>query len=123
MREQLPALIVVVPLAMAVLAPLFAYFSKGLMKTLSIGALIFANIGAVDILMRVLKNGTWHYHFGNWAPPWGIEYVIDPLSGIMAVMVTFVAMFVLIYAGPYVKEDHWLKKGVFYTLYLLLAAG
>lgn len=123
MREQLPALIVVVPLGVAVLAPLLAYFSTTLLKLVAIGALLFANVGAVDILMRVLNEGTWHYHFGNWAPPWGIEYVIDPLSGIMAVLVTFVALLVLIYAGPHLREDAWLKKGGFYTLYLLLSTG
>ncbi|KUO51273.1 MAG: hypothetical protein APF76_17485 [Desulfitibacter sp. BRH_c19] len=123
MREQLPALIVVVPLAAALLAPLVAYFSKTMVKLLTIMALLVANISAVTVLIQVLNEGTLNYHFGGWAPPWGIEYVYDPLSSIMAVLIAFVALVVAIYAGPFLEKDAKFKTGIFYSLFLLLSVG
>jgi multicomponent Na+:H+ antiporter subunit D len=123
MREQLPALIVVVPLAAALLAPLLGYFSKTLVRLLAIAALLVSNISAVATLIRVLNDGVWHYHFGGWAPPWGIEYVLDPLSATMAILVSFVALVVAIYAGPYLQNFAKLKAGIFYSLFLLLSVG
>jgi multicomponent Na+:H+ antiporter subunit D len=123
MREQLPALIVVVPLAAALIAPLVAFISKKLVKLLAILALLMASLGSVAILIRVLNEGTWHYHFGNWAPPWGIEYVLDPLSCVMAILVSFVALVVVVFAGPFLQTYAKLKTGIFYSLYLLLSVG
>ncbi|NLT94348.1 MAG: monovalent cation/H+ antiporter subunit D family protein [Clostridia bacterium] len=123
MREQFPSLIVVVPLAAALLSPFIAYFSKTLVRWLAIAALLVSNISAVAVLIRVLNGGVWHYHFGGWAPPWGIEYVLDPLSATMAILVSFVALVVAIYSGPYVKDYAKLKAGIFYSLFLLLSVG
>ncbi|MFZ7104896.1 MAG: monovalent cation/H+ antiporter subunit D family protein [Peptococcaceae bacterium] len=123
MREQLPALIVVVPLLAALASPFVAYFSSTLVRLLSIAAILVAHLSAIGSLIHALTIGTWHYHFGNWAPPWGIEYVIDPLGGAMAVLISFVSLVVVIYSGPFLKEDDWLKKGIFYTLFTLLTTG
>jgi len=123
MREQLPALIVVTPLLAALASPFVAYFSTTLVRWLAIAAILVANISAIGSLTRVLTEGTWHYHFGNWAPPWGIEYVIDPLSGGMAVLISFVSLAAIIFAGPFLKEYDWLKKGIFYAVFTLLTTG
>ena len=123
MREQLPALIVVVPLLASLVAPLVAYFSTALVRLVTIAAILVANISAIGSLTHALTKGNWHYHFGDWAPPWGIELVIDPLAGAIAVLISFVSLVVVIYAGPYLKEDGWLKKGIFYSLFALLTTG
>lgn len=123
MREQLPVLIIVVPLLTALLSPLIAYFASKLVRFLGIVAVFTSLLCAVGVLRRVLTEGTWHYYFGNWLPPWGIEYVIDPLSGVMAVLVAFLSLLVLIYSGPFLREEGWLKKGIYYALYLLLTVG
>lgn len=123
MKEQLPALIVIVPLLTALLSPLVAYFSTKVLRGLGIIAVAVSLFSAAGALGHALTEGAWHYHFGNWAPPWGIEYVIDPLSGLMAVLVSFLSLVVLVYTGPFLREDGWLKKGIHYALYLLLTAG
>ncbi|MGI6588091.1 MAG: hypothetical protein ACOX2N_04815 [Peptococcia bacterium] len=119
MKEQLPALIVIVPLLTALLSPLVAYFSTKVLRGLGITAVAVSLFSAVGALGHALTEGAWHYHFGNWVPPWGIEYVIDPLSGLMAVLVSFLSLVVLVYTGPFLREDGWLKKGIYYALYLL----
>jgi len=123
MREQLPALIVIVPLLTALVTPLIAYLSAKLLRAVVTGAILVSNLSAMGALLRVLAEGPWHYRFGGWAPPWGIEYVIDPLSGGMAVLISFISLVVAVYSGPFLKEDTWLRKGIFYALYLLLTAG
>lgn len=123
MREQLPALIVLLPLLTALAIPLISYLSKSLTRIVAIVVLLGAHVSAIGALVHALTQGTWHYRFGDWAPPWGIEYVIDPLSGTMAVLVSFISLVVLIYSGAYLKDYAWLKRGMYYTLYLLLTAG
>ncbi|KJS85501.1 MAG: hypothetical protein JM58_08680 [Peptococcaceae bacterium BICA1-8] len=123
MREQLPALIVVVPLLAALASPLVAYFSTTLVRWLSIAAILVAHLSSIGSLVHALTQGTWHYHFGGWAPPWGIEYVIDPLGGVMAVLISFVSLVVVVYSGPFLKEYDWLKKGIYYALFTLLTTG
>jgi len=123
MREQLPVLIILVPLLTALLSPLVAYFFPKLVRGLGIAAVLMSFFCAIGSLIRVLTEGTWHYHFGNWLPPWGIEYVIDPLGGVMAVLVSFLSVVVLCYSGPFLREDGWLKKGIYHALYLLLTTG
>ena len=123
MIEQLPALIVVVPLAAAAIVPLAGYLSKSLAKLVTIAALLISNISAAAVLIHVLDEGTLNYHFGGWEPPWGIEYVYDPLSSVMALLVAFVALVVAVYAGPFLERDAKFKTGIFYSLFLLLTVG
>ncbi|QNB47063.1 NADH/ubiquinone/plastoquinone (complex I) [Thermanaerosceptrum fracticalcis] len=123
MREQLPALIIIVPLLAALAAPLIAYLSTRLLRIVIIGAILVSHLSALGTLLRVLAEGPWHYRFGGWLPPWGIEYVIDPLSGSMAVLISFISLVVAIYSGPFFKADTWLRKGIFYALYALLTTG
>ena len=42
------------------------------------------------LLSQVAEHGTVSYALGDWAPPWGIEYRIDYLSGFMLVIVALV---------------------------------
>ena len=123
MREHIPALIALVPLMAALLTPLAAYFSTRLVRGLTLLAILVAHIFSINALYHSLTVGTWHYYFGGWKPPWGIEYVVDPLSGGMATLVSLISLLVVFYAGPHLKEDTWLKKGIFYGLYLLVTSG
>ena len=123
MTAHLPVLIVVIPLLAAIVTPLLARLSPRLSRGLTIGALAAALTGAIGALSRVLAEGTWRYHLGGWAPPWGIEYVIDPLSGGMAVLVSFFALVVSIYAGPHLGRRQPGSGRIVDGLFLLLTAG
>ncbi|HXE81524.1 MAG TPA: proton-conducting transporter membrane subunit, partial [Vicinamibacterales bacterium] len=56
-------------------------------------------------------------------PPWGIEYVVDPLGGLMAALVSVFAVAAAVYAGPFVQQLRPRDAGVFHAVYLLLTAG
>lgn len=123
MREQLPALIVVVPLMAALIAPLLAYLSKKVVRGLSVAAILAAHLSALITLKEVLTRGTMYYNFGGWGPPWGIEYVLDPLSAGLAVLISFISLMAIIYAKTELEDVTWLRRGVFYALFLLSTTG
>ena len=123
MREHAPALIVIVPLTIAMLAPLFARFSSVLARVFVAAGLFYSTWNAVVVLFHVLETGPWLYEFGGWAPPWGIAYVLDTLNSVIAVMITFISAVVVIFSREFLRHDNWLRQGAFYTLYSLLVAG
>jgi multicomponent Na+:H+ antiporter subunit D len=120
---HMPALIVIAPLAVALFTPIMTRISPVLARITALAALLIAFASSVGALNVALNEGPWHYHFGGWAPPWGIEYVIDPLSGGLAALVSFFGFLVLIYASPFLAPKAGKEKGYFYTLYLLCVAG
>lgn len=60
---------------------------------------------------------------GGWPRPLGIEYTLDVLSGLMAVIVTLFGLVVTIYGRRPVFTSHGKSSGFFYALVLLLLAG
>ncbi|SVD25958.1 uncharacterized protein METZ01_LOCUS378812, partial [marine metagenome] len=58
--------------------PLVSRFNPFLARWLNFASYSVVLGCSVMALMTVLENGRWHYEMGGWAPPWGIEYVIDP---------------------------------------------
>jgi multicomponent Na+:H+ antiporter subunit D len=124
MSDHLPILMVVIPLVAAMAAPLLAYLSAAVVRGVALSAIFIALVCSAGALIRVLEEGrAWHYHLAGWPPPWGIEYITDPLSGGMTVLVSFFALVALVYAGPYLQERSTTEKGVFYALFLLTLAG
>lgn len=122
-RENLPALLVTGPLAGALLVPVVTLLSaraaEWLVRFASFGVLV----AALALFDRVAREGTWTYEMGGWAPPWGIEYVLDPLAVFFAVLIALTSFLGSVYAGSY--HRHWRPsaRGAFSSLYLLLTSG
>ncbi len=123
MSAHLPILIVICPMVAALVVPLVGRVSAGLARGITVAAPAVALGSAVMALRVALDSGPWHYHLGGWAPPWGIEYVVDPLGGGMAVLVALLATLVAIYAGPYLRALSPRRAAVFNSLFLLLTSG
>ena len=123
MTAHVPVLIVVMPLLAAVLVPLLALRSARVAQLTVLVVLGGVVLGAGTALRHVLAHGAWHYPLGGWAPPWGIEYVIDPLAGGMAVLISGMALPAALYAGPAVSGWPAGQVGAFYSLFLLLVTG
>ncbi|MFH2202363.1 MAG: monovalent cation/H+ antiporter subunit D family protein [Elusimicrobiota bacterium] len=123
MSSQYPALIVAVPLMAAMLAPLVAMRSVRWMRFMCIAVLTAVLGFAVAILVEALAVGPIHYHFGDWTPPWGIEFAIDALSGLMAVLVSFFALLTVFGVERETTQMSGLRAGAFHGLYLLLVTG
>ncbi len=83
-----------------------------------------AAAGASLLGMREVSiGGPLRYSLGGWAPPIGIELVLDPLSAFMTLLVTGVVLLVLIHSRRVVEREHSEKRGVFYGCALLMVGG
>lgn len=120
--ENLPALIVVVPLLAAALAPftrrLHAAWPLAMLATTAVFIL------SVILLQRVLEQGIVSYAMGNWAPPWGIEYRVDQLNAFVLLIVSSIAMVVTWYARASAAHEIAADRlHFFYSVYLLCVTG
>jgi len=121
--EHTPILIVLVPLTSALLIPFLAMGGGRLARA----GLLFATAGSllcsILALRASLEGEVLSYHVGGWPPPWGIEIVIDPLSGVMATLVSFLAVLAAFYSGPYLSGWTARRTGTFCSLFALLVTG
>jgi multicomponent Na+:H+ antiporter subunit D len=120
-----PALLVVLPLIVSFLIFGIGLFSRRVCFPLLIASLSACVVFAAGTFISVLGSGqAIHYHLGGWDPPWGIEYVIDHLNGLILVAISIVALLAAIYAkraiGREIPAD---KHAPFYALFLLQVTG
>jgi len=119
---NLPALVVVVPLLAALLAPLTGRGrAPWLLATLTSWAALAL---AVALLRQVLESGTVSYALGGWPPPWGIEYRVDELNAFVLLIVAGIAAVVTPYARLSVEREIPAdRRHFFYSVYLLCLTG
>ncbi len=123
MIAQIPILIVIIPLLFAVICPLVGLWKKGLCYFWTILALSLCAVASIDTLFAVMGGGTIHYRLGGWAPPFGIEYVIDHLNAMMLVIISVISLIVAIYSKRSVEQELPEKAVYFYTVFLLQVTG
>lgn len=120
--DQLPALLIVVPL---LAAPLVAVCPNNRLPWLvatAVSWIVFAL--SVAVLARALEVGVISYTMGGWQPPWGIEVRIDVLNALVVLIVTSVGALVLPFAGPSARtEIRRESTALFYCLFLLAYTG
>ena len=81
---------------------------------------------AIAILLtgQVHATGTLTYAIGDWAAPWGIEYRVDMVSALMALIITTIGSLVMPFAWRSIQHEiHSKHIGLFYTCYLLCLSG
>ncbi len=106
MINHIPVLIVIVPLCGAVLCPAISRFSPSAGKRTVIGALFAAFCMSIIQLASVIKAGeAFHYWLGGWQPPYGIEFVIDGVNGIIIVLVSFIGFMTSLFSSPFEEAD------------------
>ena len=76
------------------------------------------------LLQKVMEQGVVVYHLGGWEPPYGIEYRVDPLNGLVILLISFISAIVITYAKVSVdREVQEHRQSLFYTAWLLCLAG
>ncbi|MEN8211061.1 MAG: monovalent cation/H+ antiporter subunit D family protein [Thermodesulfobacteriota bacterium] len=123
-QNQLPILIIAIPLFCA----FFISLSMGKNKTgvylLLITAMFGSFIASCMTLLQVINsNSPIHYHLGGWQPPFGIELVIDHLSGMVLVLISTIALLTAIYSFHPVRKDISDRAHHYYALFCLLISG
>lgn len=111
------------PLVMAFVVNLVGRGRPVLVTGLSLASLAVSTLCSFFLLARVLREGTESYTMGGWQPPWGIELLVDPLSGLMLFLVAAVAFVATWSAGESARQELAGREHVFFTLYLILISG
>ena len=75
---NLPALVVAIPLLLAPVVALLPY--AGLSWALAVAGTGGALFCAVMLMGATAGGKSFSYALGSWPPPWGIEFVVDPVS-------------------------------------------
>jgi len=123
MKEQLPAVIILLPMTASFLAFFAARWARGAGYYLALAALSGCVVIAAALLYSVLTTGPVQYWMGGWAPPWGIGYRLDHLGGYVLLLVAVLSLFTTIYAHRTVAAELPDKVELFWCLYLLLTTG
>ncbi|MDY0296904.1 MAG: monovalent cation/H+ antiporter subunit D family protein [Acidobacteriota bacterium] len=118
-----PALAPLSLLLAAILIPMVAFRKRWLAYPLAMCASAFATIISVVNVVRVLAEGTIHYHFGGWLPPIGIEYVLDPLSAFVSLVINAVSLLVLLHAHRSVAAELPDRSMPYYAVVMLMLTG
>ena len=123
MMNQLPVIIPVSLLLFAFFTFLSGLWRRNLAFPVALAGVTVSLAASVLGLIRVLQSGPLHYYLGGWAPPLGIEYVLDNLSAFMEVLVLTVSFLSMIYSRQSFLKEVPEKVVPLYPLLLLLMAG
>jgi multicomponent Na+:H+ antiporter subunit D len=121
--SHLPVLIPVTLLFSAFIIPLAGFFKRGFAFATALAGVFLSFAFSAAGLISVILGGEIRYHLGGWAPPVGIEYVLDVLSAFMATVVTFVGTVVLVYSHRSILQELPERVVPAYALMMLLLAG
>jgi len=122
LNQHIPILIFLIPFISAFLIPLF-YWNRRLAQGLASGALLLSALCSLRGLVLVSQGETLRYYLGGWIPPYGIEWRLDALSALMALLVTTLAFVVVASTGQSVTREIGTGKIPYYTLVQLHIAG
>ena len=123
MTTDLPVFLFLIPFVAAISMPLVGMFRKNLCWPVALIALSSMSLVSFLAFRHVYLNGPVHYHFSGWAPPLGIEWVLDGLSALVMVLVSLMGLITVFYAGPGVQKTFNPKVVPIYTLILLLISA
>lgn len=124
MIEHLPVILITVPILSALLILLLGWHDRRFCYPITLATILFQFVGGIALLIEVMRQGTIHYHIGGWAPPLGIEFVIDTFNGYILPIILFLAVAAAVYARRSVENEIEPEKIVsFYVLFQLLVTG
>ena len=121
--EHFPVLVVVVSLLSAITILIAGWINRKTAWYISLATLLGLFIASLFILHHVMTVGSIRYRLGGWAPPWGIEYVMDALNAYVLVVLLFLGLVCVIYSKRNIEHELPQKVVSFYTIYQLLITG
>ena len=122
-EANLPLLVPLTFLLFALIIPLFGVKKPTVAYPMALVGTSLAFFFGAYGLAWVVFEGSISSQLGGWPPPIGIEYVLDPLSAFMTVVITGVSLLVLIHSRHVVTVEHSSKRVPYYGVVMLLLAG
>ena len=124
--QHLPVLVIVFPLCGALLCPLVSWQHAAMGKRMVMTGLFLSLVCAVIQLIQVIRTGEpIHYYLGGWKPPYGIEFVVDGVNGLVIVLVAAISWMTSLYSSPFERANpkKWFQSTGYYCLIAFLAVG
>jgi multicomponent Na+:H+ antiporter subunit D len=119
---HLPVLQVAIPLIAAPLCVLFGNRTMAWMIAL-VTTLISLAI-SINLLDHVTTFGAISYHIGGWAPPLGIEYIIDPLNALVLLIISMIGVLTVLYGRLSIAQEILPRdQTLFYACLMLCFTG
>ncbi len=123
MPSNIPSLLFFVPFLAALGAAAGGWLVAGAARWIALAALAITTALAVASVPLVLSEGTLTTHLGGWAPPLGIEILLDPLSACVVALVAGVALIVVGGSMREVGEELPGQEAAYYASVLLMMSG
>ncbi len=118
-----PILLFLLPFGAALVAAIAGWWIRGAARWAALAGLAATAALSVIAAHATFLHGSLHTHLGGWAPPIGIELVLDPLSALMAVLVAWTALGVVAGTRRVTTHDVPGSETSFYATVMLLVAG
>ncbi len=116
--------IVIIPLFVSLLTPLFGMFNRKYAYFISLLGAIITFLFVIFTYKKVVTHGKEYYWFGGFEPPFGIEYVVDGLNLILLLIISFIYLLVIIYSKKSSEKEIEDKRlSLFYCLLNLFFTG
>jgi len=96
---------------------------KEIVKGLSLVTMGISTVLSIITLIYVLKEGSFIFRVGHWDAPWGIEFQITAIKGMMAVLFTVIATLVIWYSVYVIEKDIKSNRISFYYLLINILIG
>ena len=126
LMEHIPVLVILFPLCGALLCPLVSWRRAVWGKRMVMTGLFLALVCAVVQLAGIIQTGeSVHYYLGGWKPPYGIEFVVDGVNGLVIVLVAAISWMTSLYSSPFERANQkkWFQTTGYYCLIAFLAVG
>lgn len=125
---HLPVLVVLFPLCGTLLCPLLSKTHGAWGKRVVMVCLFLSVIASLWQLALVIQGDhTLHYALGGWAAPYGIEFTIDGVNGLVILLVAVISWLTALFSSPFeVPEDRpkgWFRTAGYYSILTFLAVG
>jgi proton-translocating NADH-quinone oxidoreductase chain N len=114
-----PVLLIVIPLGLAFVIPLFGFISKKIEKFIPVVALLSNLIISLKLLPQVLEEPI-HVNIGGFSIPFCINLVAGPVGILFSILIALAGLLISVYALGYIREG---AKEKYHMLYLLLITG
>ena len=118
--DKLPLMLILAGLIPAFSLPIVARWKRDFCAPYAIAISVATFTISCYLFIHALRNGPWHHYAGGWEPPWGIEIAIEPLSGLMIVLITGLIVLISLYSyGSLRKEMNPEARGWYYVEFIL----
>ncbi len=122
--HHLPILLIIGPILASLLILAAGWYDRKLCYPIMLLSITGQFVASLVMLRQVIEDGTIRYYLGGWAPPLGIELVIDSFSGFVLSTIMLLALLAIVYARRSVEAEIPADKTVsFYVLLQLLLIG